>query len=215
MSFAAILGWILQGLGTTLQVTACSLLVAAPFALVCGVLEHRCRGLARGAVVAVVEFWRSSSVIILLYAFFYILPVVGIALRPLTVGSLVIGCSVGAFASQAVRATLAALPRGQVEAALSLGLSRNRALLLVELPQALRTMLPIFGNEIIELIKTTANVSLITMADMTFRAKAIMQVSYKPTEIYGSLILIYVVLCGSVALAIGWGIRRMAWSRAG
>jgi polar amino acid transport system permease protein len=214
MTFGGVLLWILGGFRITIEVTVLAFLIAAPFAFVFGTLEYRCRGILRGFVTAAIEFWRSSSLIILLFFFYYVLPVEGVHLSALLVGSLVIGLSSGAYSSQAVRGALAAVPAGQVEAAVSLGLSRNLALILIEIPQALRTMLPIFGNEIIELIKTTANVSLITLADMTFRAKEALQFTYQPAEVFGSLIIVYVILCGAASFGFDSFTKRLDRVRA-
>ena len=111
-----------------------------------------------------------------------------------TVAALVLGLNMGGYGTQVVRGALAALDRGQLEAARALGLTRFQALVSVELPQALRQMLPTFVNEMVELIKLTALVSLITLADPTFRAKQIFQLTYQPVVIYTSLLLVYFVI---------------------
>lgn len=210
MSFFALIGWMLEGLGVTLTVALYAAFIAFPFALLFGLLEFRLRGVPRWLVSLFIDFWRSSSVIILLFFFFYVGPAFEVYLSAYTVGAVVIGCNIGAYGSQALRSALESIGAGQVEAAQSLGLSRGRILLLIELPQALRKVVPIAGNEIIEIIKTTANVSLIGLSDVTFRAKEAMQVAYQPAEIYTGLILIYVAICLPVALAIHHLVRRAA-----
>ena len=135
-----------------------------------------------GAVTALIEFWRSSPVIILLYAFYYTLPGFGLRLSGITVGAMVLGLNIGGYGSQAVRAALQALDRGQAEAGRSLGFRRWQILLLIELPQALLAMMPTFVNQFIQLVKSTALVSLITLTDMTFRAKEICAALLRPGE---------------------------------
>jgi polar amino acid transport system permease protein len=208
---------ILQGLGTTASVTAYGLVFAVPFALVFGVAQYLARGVARLLITGVIEFWRSSAVIILLFVFYYVLPVVGITLSALTVSAMVLGLNAGGYASQAVRAGLQALPSGQKEAGAALGLSRPEILLLIELPQALVAMSPTFVNTLIQLVKATALVSLVTLTDMTFRAKEIAQVEYNPVAIYTSLLLAFFVVCYPIALAGRWLEARIAspGSRAG
>jgi polar amino acid transport system permease protein len=208
VSFFDLLGWMLHGLGVTLEVAAYSAVIAFPFALVFGILEYRLARLPRLLVTLFIDFWRSSSVIILLFFFFYVGPAFNVFLSAYTIGALVIGCNVGAYGSQALRAALESVAQGQVDAGLSLGLSRRRTLLLIELPQALRKIVPIAGNEVIEIIKTTANVSLIGLVDVTSRAKSAMQVSYQPAEIYSGLLLIYVAICLPFALAFHRLARR-------
>jgi polar amino acid transport system permease protein len=201
---------ILQGLGTTLAVTAYGLVFAAPFALVFGVAQYLTRGLAHLMVTGVIEFWRSSAVIILLFVFYYALPIVGVTLSALTVSAMVLGLNAGGYASQAVRAGLQALPPGQKEAGAALGLSRTKILFLIELPQALIAMSPTFVNTLIQLVKATALVSLVTLTDMTFRAKEIAQVEYNPVAIYTALLLAFFVVCYPIALAGRWLEARVA-----
>lgn len=191
---------ILQGLGITAQVTAYGLIFAVPFALIFGVAQYLTTGVTRFFVTAVIEFWRSSAVIILLFVFYYALPIVGVTLSAMTVSAMVLGLNAGGYASQAVRAGLQALDRGQKEAGMALGLSRPAILALIELPQALVAMSPTFINHLIQLVKATALVSLVTLTDMTFRAKEIAQTEYKPVVIYTSLLLAFFVVCYPIAL---------------
>lgn len=208
---------ILKGVGTTAAVTAYGLLFAVPFALGFGVAQYLTVGVARLLVTAVIEFWRSSAVIILLFVFYYALPVFGITLSAWTVSAMVLGLNAGGYASQAVRAGLQALPSGQKEAGAALGLSRPAILFLIELPQALVAMSPTFVNTVIQLVKATALVSLVTLSDMTFRAKEIAQVEYNPVAIYTALLLAFFVVCYPIALAGRWLEARIAapGSRAG
>jgi polar amino acid transport system permease protein len=214
MSFPAILLWLLQGIGVTMAVTALSALVVFPFALIFGVLEYRLRGFPRLLLTIFIDFWRSSSVIILLFFFFYVGPAFDLFLSAYAVGALVIGCNIGAYGSQALRAALESIGPGQREAGSALGLSRNRILFLIELPQALRKVIPIAGNEIIEIVKTSANVSLIGLADVTFKAKEVMQTTHQPAEIYTALLGVYIAICLPMALAIHALVRRGQRQRA-
>ncbi|MBZ9856341.1 amino acid ABC transporter permease [Mesorhizobium sp. CA13] len=204
MSIVEIFVGILAGFRTTATVTTLGLLFAVPFALIFGVAQYLTRGLARVAVSAVIEFWRSSAVIILLFVFYYVLPIIGIQLSATVVSAMVLGLNAGGYGSQAVRAGLQSLDRGQIEAAAALGLRRRHVLALIELPQALIRMAPTFINQFIQLIKGTALVSLVTLTDMTFRAKEIAELEYNPVGVYTSLLLAYFVVCYPVALFGRW-----------
>jgi polar amino acid transport system permease protein len=195
VTFGQTLALILRGLGVTASVTALGLLYAIPFAFVAGSLQYMARGPARALVTIVIEFWRSTPVIVLLFAFYYTLPTWGLRLSGLTVGAMVLGLNIGGYGSQAVRAALQSLNRGQVEAGLALGLRRLPILILVELPQALAAMMPTFINQFIQLVKATSLVSLITLTDMTFRAKEAAQLSYGPEQVYTALLLAYLAIC--------------------
>uniref|UniRef100_A0A9E8CNC4 Amino acid ABC transporter permease n=1 Tax=Bosea sp. NBC_00436 TaxID=2969620 RepID=A0A9E8CNC4_9HYPH len=200
MSQIEIIQNIFQGFGVTATVTILGLIYAIPFALVAGVLQYVLLGLPRTLVTAVIEFWRSSPVIVLLFVFYYSLPAFGIRLSSTTVAAMVLGLNIGGYGSQAVRAALQALPRGQVEAGLALGLKRWTVLGCIELPQAIRSMIPTFINQLIQLIKGTALVSLIALTDMTYRAKELAQVDYNPVGIYSGLLLAYLALCYPVTI---------------
>lgn len=194
MSFAGIFWTVASGLTVTALVTVYAAAFAIPFAFVFGTLQYLSSGIARWSVTAVIEFWRSSSAIVLLFAFFYVLPLVGVRLDPYTVGAMVLGLNMGGYGSQVVRGALVNVDRGQIEAARALGLTRAQTLITVEMPQAFRQMIPSFVNEAVELIKLTALVSLITLSDPTLRAKELLQVTYQPAAIYSSLLLVYFIV---------------------
>ncbi|NIA67867.1 amino acid ABC transporter permease [Pelagibius litoralis] len=209
MSFPEILVGIFEGFRITAAVVFYGLLFAVPFALVFGILQHFTRGILRFLVTAVIEFWRSSPVIILLFVFYYALPIFGVVMSAMTVSALVLGLNIGGYGSQAVRAALQALDPGQVEAGLALGLRRSRILLLIELPQAIAMMMPTLMNLVIQLVKGTALVSLVTLGDMTFRAKEIAQIEYNPVGIYSGLLLAYFIVCYPVTVIGRWLERRV------
>lgn len=195
MSFAEIFTAILSGIGVTVKVTALGMLYAVPFAFAFGVGQHFTRGPARLLITSIIEFWRSSPIIVLIYGFYFSLPGIGVQLSATTVGSMVLGLNIGGYGSQAVRAALQALDKGQVEAGYALGLRRMRILWLIELPQALAAMTPTFINQFIQLVKGTSLVSLVTLADMTFVAKALSQTTYAPAKIYTALLIAYFMIC--------------------
>jgi polar amino acid transport system permease protein len=204
VTFWQILVVILQGANVTIEVAAIGLLYAIPFALIMGILQHFSSGVSYVAVTGLIEFWRSTPVLILLFVFYYTLPTFGIYLGSLVVASMVLGLNTGGYGSQAVRAALQALDPGQVEAGRALGFRRSKILFLIELPQAFAAMTPTFVNQFIQLVKATALVSLITMTDMTFRAKQLGQTYYDPSAVYSGLLVAYLVICYPATIAGRW-----------
>lgn len=200
MSFPDILFGIFEGFNITALVTFFGLLYAIPSAILLGVSQHFATGWRRFLVTSFIEFWRSSPAIVLLYIFYYTLPAFGIKMTAITVGSMVLGLNIGGYGSQSVRAALQALPVGQSEAGSALGLSRFDVLRLIELPQAITVMIPTFINQAIQLLKGTALVSLITLTDMTYRAKEISQLNYDPVGVYSGLLLAYLIVCYPVTI---------------
>ena len=110
-----------------------------------------------------------------------------------------------AYLAEIVRAGLQALPKGQVEAARSLGMSYGQAMRLVLLPQALRHMLPSLVNQFISTIKETSLGTIIGLTELSYIATQInVQVLVKPLEVYGILGFSYFILC--------FGLSRLAYA---
>lgn len=208
MTFTAILFGIFEGFGVTASVTLYGMLYAVPFALVFGILQYFTTGWRRTLVTSVIEFWRSTPVLVLMFVFYYTLPGMGVTLSGIAVGAMTLGLHIGAYGSQSVRAALQALDRGQVEAGFALGLRRYQILRLIELPQAFAAMTPTFVNQFIQLVKGTALVSLITLSDMTHRAMEINQVTFNPAGIYSALLIAYFIICYPATILGRWLERR-------
>ncbi|MCV3768127.1 amino acid ABC transporter permease [Rhizobium sp. TRM95796] len=208
MTFTAILSGIFEGFSVTASVTLYGMLYAVPFALVFGILQYFTAGWRRTLMTSVIEFWRSTPILVLMFVFYYTLPGMGITLSGIAVGAMTLGLHIGAYGSQSVRAALQALDRGQVEAGFALGLRRHQILRLIELPQAFAAMTPTFVNQFIQLVKGTALVSLITLSDMTHRAMEINQVTFNPAGIYSALLIAYFIICYPATVFGRWLERR-------
>ncbi|QWW72307.1 amino acid ABC transporter permease [Rhizobium sp. WYJ-E13] len=208
MSFTAILSGIFEGFGVTATVTLLGMLYAVPFALAFGILQYFTRGWRNMLVTAIIEIWRSTPILVLMFVFYYTLPGLGITLSGITVGAMTLGLHIGAYGSQSVRAALQALDRGQVEAGFALGLKRRQILWSIELPQAFGAMTPTFVNQFIQLVKGTALVSLITLSDMTHRAMEINQLTFDPAGIYSALLIAYVMICYPATIFGRWLEKR-------
>jgi polar amino acid transport system permease protein len=100
----------------------------------------------------------------------------------------------GAYMSEIFRAGIQSIPKGQIEAARSQGMTYMQAMLYVVLPQALRVVLPPVGNEFIMLIKDTSLVSAVAMADLTRRGREYMASHFNPIETWTMVALIYLIM---------------------
>jgi polar amino acid transport system substrate-binding protein len=116
---------------------------------------------------AYVEFLRGTPLLLQLFAIYYLLPEVGIYLPAFWAGVIGLAVNYSAYESEHYRAGLLAVPRGQWEAALTLGMSKWTALWRVILPQALRTVVPSLTNDFIALFKDTAVCSVIAVIELT------------------------------------------------
>ncbi len=114
----------------------------------------------------------------------------------------------GAYMTEIYRAGIQSIPHGQVEAALSLGMSRFQAMRFVVMPQAFRVILPPMGNEFIALLKDSSLVSAVAVADLTRRGREYMAAHFLPVETWVMVALIYLVLTLFSARVVAWIERR-------
>ncbi len=117
--------------------------------------------------VAYIEIIRGTPLLIQLYIIFYALPSIGLKLSPFLAAIVGLGLNYAAYEAEVYRAGLFAIPRGQMEAAISLGMSKFHAIWHIILPQAIRIVIPPVTNDFISLLKDSSLVSVITMIELT------------------------------------------------
>lgn len=185
---------LLDGLWVTVYMTVLSAAVAAVIAFALGLLA-RMRHLAPRTVARVViEFFRGTSLLVQLFWLFFALPLLGYRLDPVTVGVLAFGLNFGAYGAEVVRGSINAVPQPQWEAAIALNLSPFERMRRVILPQALPLMIPPFNNLLIQLIKSTPLLFLITLTDLTAVADQYRASEGNEAFIFALLLVVYFVL---------------------
>ena len=185
---------LLEATVVTIQITIPAAILAFILAIGAGLARLSRIAVLRSGAAIYVEFFRGTSLLIQLFWLFFCLPLIGITLTPMTVAIVGLGLNVGAYGAEVVRGAVQAVARGQYEAATALNMSPSVTMRQVILPQALVAMLPPFGNLLIELLKGTALVSLITITDLTFRGAQLNVVTLRSMEIWGLVLIIYFVL---------------------
>jgi polar amino acid transport system permease protein len=206
-----------DGLVVTVSITVVSFACILVVGLLAGLGRVSQRRWVRAAATGYVELVRGVPVLVQLLFIYYALPVVlqgagrflqsrvgsigGLSewLAQLTIQPFlgaVVGLTIcyGAYVGEVYRAGIEAVPRGQMEAARSLGLSYAQAMRYVVLPQAFRMILPTLGNELIALLKDSSLVSVVAVADMTRRGREFMSKEFDPLETWLMVGLLYLVL---------------------
>lgn len=195
-----------------LAVTLTLLVGGAALALLCSVAAGLGR-LSRDPIVRAtsrlyIELFRGTSALVQLYWFYFALPLlIGLELSAMTAGVLVLGLNVGAYGAEVVRGAVQAVPAGQHLAARALSLTRYQRLRYVILPQAGLMMMPPMANLLIELLKSTALVSMISVTDLTRAGLDIRDNTLATTELLIILMAVYFL----ISLAITATMRR--WER--
>lgn len=212
--YEKILPALLQGLGVTVQLTIYSAILAFIVSFLVGFGRLSRLYLIRVVCVVFVEVFRGTSLLVQLFWLYFVLPQIGIWLPSALAGLLALGLNSGAYGSEIVRSSILAIPKGQIEAAIALNMTPVQRMRSVILPQAFRIMLPSFGNLLIELLKGTSLVSLITISDMTFQATTLRtnMNQYTP-EIFGLLLILYFLVAYPLTLSVRWFERRLSTGR--
>ncbi|WP_128895761.1 amino acid ABC transporter permease [Longirhabdus pacifica] len=138
---------------------------------------------------------RGTPLLVQLFIIFYALPAVGVTLDPFPTAVIGFSLNVGAYASEIIRAAIQSIPKGQWEAASSIGMSYRQALFRIILPQATRVSVPPLSNTFISLVKDTSLASLILVTEMFQRAKEVAAATYEVLFVYSLAALLYWIIC--------------------
>ena len=169
-------------------------LIAIVVALLAGLGKLSQNWLIRSISVVYIEIFRGTSLLVQLYWIFFVLPLFGITLPKFVAGFVSVGLNVGSYGAELVRGAIQSVPKGQWEAAYALSMSPAKRMRRIILPQAIGIMLPPWGNLLIELLKGTALVSLISVADLMFQAKQINASTFLSAQSFGIALVIYYIL---------------------
>ncbi|MGH3518327.1 MAG: ectoine/hydroxyectoine ABC transporter permease subunit EhuC [Haloechinothrix sp.] len=202
-----------QGLLITLQVTALGALLAVIVAFTAGIARLSRHLVIRAPAAIFVEVFRGTSLIVQLFWFFFALPLVGIQMSALTAGVLALGLNEGAYAAEVVRGAISSRPKGQTEACVALSIPPAKRMRRILIPQSIPAMLPPFGNVLVDLLKNTSLVSLVTVLDLTYEAGTIRTNTGETGAVFLTLLVMYFILSSLLSLMMKWLERRFAIDR--
>ncbi|WP_042200689.1 amino acid ABC transporter permease [Paenibacillus camerounensis] len=143
---------------------------------------------------------RGTPLLVQLFIIFYGLPAAGIVLDPFTAAVIGFTLSVGAYSSEIIRAAVLSVPKGQWEAAYSVGMTRVQALRRIIVPQAVRVSVPPLSNSFISLVKDTSLAAGITYVEMFRTAQQITATTYEPLLLYCEAALYYLLFCSVLSV---------------
>jgi polar amino acid transport system permease protein len=188
---ATFLPQLLLGAGLTIEITVNSFVFAMTASFVAGLARLSRFAIIRWGAMAYIEVFRGTSLLVQLFWIFFVLPEFGINLSPFLAAVVGLSLNFGAYGAEIVRGAILSIPRGQYDAVVALNINKWRSMRRIILPQALIAMIPPFGNQCIDLMKSTALVSAITLRDLTFAAYQMNQVLVRTLQIFGVTMLIY------------------------
>lgn len=164
-------------------------------------------------LVPVVRFYvwliRGTPLLVQLFLIFYGLPSIGVTLDAFPAALIGFTLSVGAYTSEIVRAVIEAVPRGQWEASLAIGMTGPQTMRRTILPQAARIAVPPLSNTFISLVKDTSLAAAITVPEMFQAAQRIVATTYEPLILYVEVALLYLVFSSGLSTLQAWLERRL------
>ena len=191
-------GLIVSGTLVTMALTVLAALLAIAVALAAGLMRLSHNPLMRGSATVYIETFRGTSLLVQLFWVFFVLPLFGLTLPKFIAGFVSVGLNIGAYGAEIVRGAIQAVPKGQYEAAVALNMTPAQRMRRIVLPQALMIMLPPWGNLLIELLKSTALVALISVTDLMFESKQINANTFLSAQAFGTALLSYYLIARGI-----------------
>jgi len=199
------------GVEVTLAFTVGTIFLGLVIGLLVGLGRLSPSRLLNVPLVAFIEVFRCTPLLVQIVWFYYALPVIlGIQIPALVAATLVLSLYTGAFYAEIFRGGIVSIERGQWDAARALGLRRSAMMRLVVLPQAVRRMVPPFVNQSITQLKNTLLVSTIAVPDLLYQGQLITADTYRPLETYTVVALIYFALLFPATMLAQAYERRLA-----
>ena len=201
---------LLSGLWTTVYVCALASLLAVAAGLAVALLHslpfHPAKLLCR----AYIEVMRGTPILILLFILYYGGPSIGLTLDAEPVGIIGLGFYGGGYFAEIFRAGFLSIPPGQIEAARMLGIPRGMIVARIQIPQMLTLIIPPSTNQVIILVKESALLSIITVAELTKNTTQMVNETFAVIEPYVAVALLYWLIIEGIALVGGFLERRFS-----
>jgi len=198
----------IDGALKTLEISVIAILFAIPIGILFGLGRISKNKFIYLISSTYVEIIRGVPLLVLLMWIFYVM---GQVFRLGSYWGSIVGLAIfaGAFIAEIVRTGIQAVPKGQMEAARSLGMTHTKAMTHIILPQAFRRVLPPLASQFIMLIKDSSLVSIIAATDLTLNAKNLVATSFASIEVWTFVALIYFIMTFSLSLIIRYFEKRL------
>ncbi|KYK47460.1 MULTISPECIES: amino acid ABC transporter permease [Bradyrhizobium] len=185
---------LMNGVALTIVVTIGSLLLSTVLGLVWAMM--RVSGIKALSMLSasLINVIRGIPIIVLLFYLYFVMPDLGVTLSALQAAILGLGIAYSAYQAENFRAGIEAIDKGQIEAAQSIGMGWWLTMRRVVLPQAVRIVLPPYGNVMIMMLKDSSQASTITVAELALQGKLIASSTFKNTSVFTLVALMYLTM---------------------
>lgn len=186
---------LLPGIKITIPLTLISFIIGVIIAIFTAIVQVADLKIFKQVARLYVWIIRGTPLIVQLYVIFYGLPGLGVTLDAFTAAIIVFSVSVGAYASETIRAAIESIPKGQIEAGYCVGMTYPQIMRRIVLPQALRAAFPPLSNSLIGLVKDTSLAANITVTEMFMATQRIAARTYEPFILYCEVGVVYLIFC--------------------
>ena len=199
------------GLWNTLWISAVSSVIGMIIGLVTGLCRISNNATLRSLSVAYIELIRGTPLLVQIFIFYFFLGTV-LDISRIIAGISALAIFAGAYVAEIIRAGIQSIPKGQMEAARSLGMNVSQAMIHIILPQAFKRTLPPLAGQFISLIKDSSLVSVIAITDLTKSGREVITSTFATFEIWFVVAFLYLMLTSVLSQVISWVERRLSIS---
>lgn len=196
--------FLISGVEVTILVSVATIIIGMIMGTLLAVLKTGKNKVIKGIVTLYVEIIRGTPVLVIIAMVFYGLPLIGLkipaikftafTLDRMLSGILALSISCTAYVCEIIRGGIESISIGQTEAAITLGFSKTKTFAKIIFPQALRNSLPALGNEFVDIIKASSQVSVISLADLMYMTNMIRSNSFRPFAPFVIAAVLYLVM---------------------
>ena len=155
-------------------------------------------------------FIRGTPTLIQVFIVYFGIPQLGLRMSPFTAGVVALGIASGAYVAEIIRSGLLAIPKGQLESTMAIGMSHRQSLQYIILPQVFRIIIPPITNEAVTTLKNTSLLSTITIIELTLKSEMIISYTFRPFDFYIIAAILYLIMTTSLMSAANWFEVRLA-----
>lgn len=193
---------LLRGLVVSLEIAFGALCIGMVGGTILGIGQSLGHPFIRAAIAMYAAIIRGTPMLIQIVFLYYLVSVTGIGLSPFATAVIAIGLNSSAYVSQIMRAGILAVPRGQREAAKTLGISSKDTILHIMLPHAIRVVLPALGNESVTLVKDSSLASLIGVMELYKEGQVVISLTYDALSTYCAIAALYLIVTTTLSFAV-------------
>lgn len=188
----------LQGLLTTIQVSLEAAVIGELFGLLLALLRRGKSKVINGIIGVYISFVRGTPLLVQIFVIYYAVSMLGLNLPAAVTGVIALSLNSGGFVAEILRGGFSAIPRGQYESGYALGMSKGMVTRRIVLPQVIKIVLPQFITEVINVIKVSPLLSVITVVDLTRVAQRLVQQTNVCIPFYATIAVFYFILCAAL-----------------